>query len=663
MRIKLTQRNGAMHETAAALSKTRSEIIKLRKAMVDKALELATKISELESQIAPADAREFLVARCNLSRSEIAFYGKVTRRLAPYTDVLRNNGVSYDMIRSLASARESVRGRALASIASGARFDLSDFRVLRKRIADDAMSAREISVSMRKRMMHAFAKRHAKTVIAEFETGATDLMHEIAGLNPSTVDGSPSSSAASIADKAQKLMPKFEAAFGSSHARHGDAEWRSLKPAAREVATTHRALGNLASAAEGSPRSQKIRSHMLSTLATGPLGTLARFTGNDHFMSGILPPPRQPLTKLPTKRLRTLELCAGAGGMAIGLEAAGFEHVALIEFDKNAAATMRRNRPNWPVVEKDLTTIDFTQYAGQIDLVCGGLPCQPYSEEGEGKGHADERDLLLEGARAVREIQPKAFLFENVRGALFAKHSDQIARFLKELNEAGYDVQIVEVNTQDYGIAQNRPRILFIGLRTRDRRHFEMPSRFPERRANVGETLYDLMSANGWSEAKNWAEYCRTATFELDDGAVVQGAQAFTLLGRKGKARKLEALRWKRSGLDPSGVPDAAPTDELARRNGPDFVPGLTIRMRAVLQNFPTEFEFVGGKESVAKQIGNAVAPRMAQAFGLALYSALEHVEFDIEAMLWPEDVRRKRPIIDPPPLEPSVALREEVEA
>jgi len=650
-----------MNDTAAALSKARTDIIRMRKAVVENTMKLAAEIEKLEQHISVEDAQEFLIARCGLSAADVKLYGKISKRLGSYAEILRKQNTSYEMIKSLSTARENVRGHALASIASGARFDLSDLRVLRKQVTERAMPSSTFAASSHRRRMKILAQRQAEAALSQFEAGAAELMNEIVGLSSASADEIASHEAVpAIAKRAESLVPAFEAAFGSSHPRRNDAEWRRLKPMAQEAASVHQTLRNLSKLSDGSEQAVRDRVAKLSKSGAGPVNTLARFVGSKDFMSTMVPPRRKPLTSLPVKRLRALELCAGAGGMALGLEAAGFDHVALVEYNKDAAATMRRNRPDWPVVQKDITTIDFTRYAGKVDLVCGGLPCQAYSEEGKGKGKEDQRDLLLEGARAVREIQPRAFLFENVRGSLFGKHSDQIARFLKELNEAGYDVQIVEVNTQDYGVAQNRPRILFVGLRTRDRRSFEMPRKFPKRRTNVGDVLYDLMGANGWSDVDAWAEYCRAVTFELDDGTVLEGAQTFTLLGRKGKAREFEALRWARgSGLDPSGLPNEAPTNELARRKGPGFVPGLTLRMRARIQDFPDAYEFVGGKDSVAQQIGNAVAPRLAQAAGLALYAALELVELDIEALLWPHESRGGRVPVEAQSLEPAFDHRE----
>jgi len=114
--------------------------------------------------------------------------------------------------------------------------------------------------------------------------------------------------------------------------------------------------------------------------------------------------------------------------MSLGLERAGFNHVGLFECDKQAAATLRLNRPDWKVFTDDIRTVDFRPYRDQdIALVAGGLPCQPYSQEGRKLGKDDPRDLLPAAVRIVREVRPRAFLFENVIGLLHARHSDHLA--------------------------------------------------------------------------------------------------------------------------------------------------------------------------------------------------------------------------------------------
>jgi DNA (cytosine-5)-methyltransferase 1 len=363
------------------------------------------------------------------------------------------------------------------------------------------------------------------------------------------------------------------------------------------------------------------------------------------------PRPRKPLAELPplSFRPRVLELCAGAGGLALGLERAGFEHVALIEFNKHAAATLRKNRPHWKVVEEDIRKVDFTQYRNRVDLLAGGLPCTPFSTVGEKKGKRDENDLLMEGVRAVREVEPKAFVFENVEGLLHARHADYVATLLRNLSKAGYQTEIHRINTRDYGVAQDRSRIMIVGFRKDSAAIFRMPPKFPAIASNMGDVLADLMGANGWSGVDDWVRTMRERPeFDRSGEQIGVGALSDTIRGYQGSAQQGEARRALKNGVSYAPPAKAAPTNEEASREG--FVPGLTNRMRARLQDFPDDWEFVGGLGSVADQVGNAVAPAMAKAMGLALICALKGLEIDwCKMMAFDKAAPARRQIVPPP--------------
>ncbi len=212
--------------------------------------------------------------------------------------------------------------------------------------------------------------------------------------------------------------------------------------------------------------------------------------------------------------------------MSAGLERAGFECVLAVEYDKHAAATLRRNRPQWNVAEHDIRAIDFSIMKQlDIDLIAGGPACQPYSIEGKGLGKDDPRDVVPECLRAVREVRPRVFMFENVEGLLHGKHSSHLADILRGFRKAGYRNDIHRALAADYGIAQMRRRILIIGIRDDIPGMFRMPPRFPGRRANVGDVLLDLMAANGWSGAREWARLRREHPMIENGVMVAHGAR------------------------------------------------------------------------------------------------------------------------------------------
>src|SRR6266536_3895369 len=157
------------------------------------------------------------------------------------------------------------------------------------------------------------------------------------------------------------------------------------------------------------------------------------------------------------KSLTTLELCAGAGGQALGFEQAGIQHTALVEFDRHACATLRLNRPDWNVVQADIREFDATPYRG-TDIVSGGLPCPPFSIAGKQLGEGDERNLFPAATRIISEVRPKAVMIENVRGILDAVFGDYRLHVEKQLTHLGYRCDWHLLNACDFGVPQLRPR-------------------------------------------------------------------------------------------------------------------------------------------------------------------------------------------------------------
>ena len=189
--------------------------------------------------------------------------------------------------------------------------------------------------------------------------------------------------------------------------------------------------------------------------------------------------------------LTSIELCAGGGGQALGLEQAGFEHLLLIENDKHACLTLKKNRPQWNVVNINIENFVAKDCKG-IDLVAGGVPCQPFSIGGKQLGAKDERDLFPEAIRIVKECQPKAVMLENVRGLLdpiFESYREQISRKLESM---GYQSEWRLFNASNYGVPQLRPRVVLIAIKENLSHNFIWPKIINKQPQTVGETLYDL---------------------------------------------------------------------------------------------------------------------------------------------------------------------------
>ena len=205
--------------------------------------------------------------------------------------------------------------------------------------------------------------------------------------------------------------------------------------------------------------------------------------------------------------LEVVEICAGAGGQALGLERAGFEHALAVELDTAACATLRANRPAWKVAEGDVADPALwrpSDYRG-VALLAGGVPCPPFTVAGRQLGATDERDLFAWAVELCGIIRPRALLLENVRGLSTSRFSAYRQHVLDRLRDLGYVPGWRLLNASDYGVPQLRPRTVLVALQRADAPWFRWPAPSPRPPATVGETLGDLMAARGWRGAAAWA--------------------------------------------------------------------------------------------------------------------------------------------------------------
>lgn len=306
--------------------------------------------------------------------------------------------------------------------------------------------------------------------------------------------------------------------------------------------------------------------------------------------------------------LRSIEICAGAGGQALGLEKAGFEHVALVEIDKPACETLRHNRPKWKVINADVRSFNGKEYRG-VELLAGGVPCPPFSAAGKQLGKDDERDLFPEALRLVAEIKPMAVMLENVRGLLSPKFEGYRKAITQKLLRLGYIAEWKLLNASDFGVPQLRPRVICVGLRKEIHPYFKWPEPTTASPKTVGDALHKLMAEAGWNGASAWKEKARNVAPTLVGGSKKHGGAD---LGPTRAKRE-----WAKLGVDAMGLAEHPP--------GPDHtgMPRLTIKMAAAVQGFPTNWTFMGKKTPAYRQIGNAFPPPVAHAVGKEIAKAI----------------------------------------
>lgn len=308
--------------------------------------------------------------------------------------------------------------------------------------------------------------------------------------------------------------------------------------------------------------------------------------------------------------LTALEICAGAGGQAIGLETAGFNLSAAIELDSYACSTLRRNRPSWNIVEGSIQNFSGSEFRG-VDLLAGGVPCPPFSVAGKQLGHADERNLFPEAMRLIRELQPRAVMLENVPGLASARFADYRRKLIRELFRLGYESQWRVLNASWFGVPQLRPRFVLVGFQGAIPHSFVWPEPFETSARLVGDTLFDLMSSREWPGAPKWRLKAAGIAPTLVGGSKKHGGPD---LGPT-RAKK----QWATMGVDGLGIADEPPGPELAISH----TPRLTVRMAARIQGFPDSWDFCGGKTAAYRQVGNAFPPPVASVVGDAIKCAL----------------------------------------
>ena len=315
--------------------------------------------------------------------------------------------------------------------------------------------------------------------------------------------------------------------------------------------------------------------------------------------------------------LEVVEICAGAGGQALGVERAGFEHALAVELDAAACATLRANRPAWKIAEGDVADPALwrpSDYRG-VALLAGGVPCPPFTVAGRQLGATDERDLFAWAVELCGIIQPRALLLENVRGLSTSRFSAYRQHVMDRLTELGYVPGWRLLYASDFGVPQLRPRTVLVALRREDAAWFRWPSPSPYPPATVGQTLGDLMAARGWRGAAAWARRADRIAPTIVGGSKKHGGADL------GPTRAKRA--WADLGVDGIGIADHAPaaSADLALR------PRLTCEMVTRLQGWQDEWgwRFCGLKTARYRQIGNAFPPPVAEAVARAIRRALEH--------------------------------------
>jgi len=333
----------------------------------------------------------------------------------------------------------------------------------------------------------------------------------------------------------------------------------------------------------------------------------------------------------PLKEYKVLELFAGAGGLAIGLEKSGIKCEALNEIDKWACQTLRENRPNWNVLEGDIKTFDFRKYNNKVEIVTGGFPCQAFSYAGKKLGLEDARGTLFyEFARVVKEVNPLICIGENVKGLLSHEKGKTLEGMLSILDEIGYNIVPVKVlKAINYKVPQKRERIILVGVR----KDIDIKYEYPK----PHQTIYNLSDALKKGELYNCdvpkSEGAKYPQYKIDVLDLIppkgywrdlpidiqkeyMGKSFYLGGGKTGMARR---IGWD----EPSLTLTCSPAQKQTERCHPDETRPFTVREYARIQTFPDNWKFMGSVSQQYKQIGNAVPCNLGQEIGYSIVKFL----------------------------------------
>lgn len=605
----------------------RSKARRFRKSRTRSLFQILDGIRELEG-MSRSQRQAVLVHDCGFTPEEANRLLGVAATEIEQRELLINEGVDLDVIAALHKITPEVREEALDQLEAGK--SICRRTLVQLTLKDKEVAAREQVKKQASYLVREVTKR-AKDELAAYRTELGEYVeqlidfHEIDQLDDMLLELKMSE----LSARAGQLLDRFSELFGSEQVEFEEWFFDSSHSNAVRLAKAKCALERLSNKDFVNPELFDYETERY--IEAGLVRKVAWLSGSDiaRLRESIearrsYDPDEDDWVGYKKKRetLTSLEICAGAGGQAIGLHAAGFHPLGVFEMNKAATATLEKNYTFGPLFTRDIKDINFDCYRDHVDLIAGGVPCQPHSKLGKRKGGNDERDLFREAVQMVQAVRPRAFMFENVSGFTDSPNSAYRADLFSEFQSAGYDVQVFPITGSDYGLGQKRPRAVVIGFRDGLMSRFKMPTGLQDGKKTLGEVLLPMMSANGWKGAQAWARRANRPCPTLVGGSSKTGVKGFS--------SRAQLPEWAMLGIDAESLADEAPGADAPL----DHMPKLTLQMGARLQGFPPEWSFCGSIRQQRQQIANAFPPIMARAVGVAIYNVLANADLDIEEEL-----------------------------
>ena len=320
-----------------------------------------------------------------------------------------------------------------------------------------------------------------------------------------------------------------------------------------------------------------------------------------------------------------IEVCAGAGGLSKGFIDGGFTPLLLNDNNKYCINTLKENHPQTKVVEGSMVDIDLEEYIDtNVDVLMGGVPCQPFSQAGKRKGIKDDRGkLVLNFIDMIDTINPKIFLIENVKGLLTHEKGETLEYILKKMNELGkYTIKYKVLNANDYSVPQKRERLIVVGVRNNIKKEFSFPNPH-EYKPVLKDVLKDCPPSPGHTYKKEKADLMKLVPqggcwVDISENLQKEymGKSFYSGGGKRGILKRLDMEK-------PSLTLLTTPSQKQTERCHPIETRPLQTLEYARIQTFPDDYKFNGSTNQVYKQIGNAVPVNMAKAIAREVFAVL----------------------------------------
>lgn len=618
--------DGSAETTGSTLVDVGEQLRGLAQEIGQKYFEAARVIAKTAGSGTPTEIESFLASRGMMSHEDIRVLMALPDVIAGREDALAEATMSWDGIKALVQSGEDVREEAFRLLRQNKRADAAEIDQIAARIAQASTNDWERAEQARTAYLESRITATASSRFSLLEANVDELIALVSGFLDEYVyeDGEDcyiradaqgyDEAHSKISEFASAILSEAELLFGNDESFAGVAQEE-----ADQLANARRALRRFAGGRFAHNGGFSFDEARMSPCSPLELPSALYYLGTSA------PPEDAP--KASKGGLRVLELCAGAGGMAIGLMGAGFDHVALYEVNKKRVVTLRRNRPGWNVRHEDITKVpdkEFEQYR-DVDLMACGLPCGP------GEDTRSEPDLFGAVLRILSNINPKALMLEYDMGKRQNPTTMEYIAAIAALRSAGYRVQEFSLNTANFGLPLARDRRFILGLRNDipgvvgipnvrfERKvadaleNLVIPYRTPDQfaRAAVGlQRQYDV-----W--ARNWRQVAM---------------KQFLPTIFEGEEKREEWQRsWRNAGFDPSKILDRTPEVGDAELVDAEFRPYLTFKVIAAAQGFPSAWGFHAAKHGIIEMIAEALPPVLAKAVGLSLRTALTGETFDLE--------------------------------